>query len=43
MILQKSGDILLDVRGLSVEFASPRGAVRVIDKLSFDLRAGVIL
>ena len=37
------GDILLDVRDLSVEFAGPRGAVRVIDKLSFDLRAGETL
>ena len=38
-----TSDILLDVRNLSVEFASPRGAVRVIDKLSFDLRAGETL
>jgi peptide/nickel transport system ATP-binding protein len=37
------GDILLDVRDLSVEFAGPKGAVRVIDKLSFDLRAGETL
>ncbi|MBK8159309.1 MAG: ABC transporter ATP-binding protein [Rhodospirillaceae bacterium] len=37
------GDLLLDVRALSVEFASPQGAVRVIDKLSFDLRAGETL
>ncbi|WP_303980560.1 ABC transporter ATP-binding protein [Dongia mobilis] len=44
MALQKPiGDILLDVRNLSVEFASPQGAVRVIDKLSFDLRAGETL
>jgi peptide/nickel transport system ATP-binding protein len=38
-----ASDILLDVRGLSVEFAGPQGAVRVIDKLSFDLRAGETL
>ena len=37
------GDIILDVRDLSVEFASPSGAVRVIDKLSFDLKAGETL
>jgi len=37
------GDVLLDVRDLSVEFAGPNGAVRVIDKLSFDLRAGETL
>lgn len=44
MIPQKPvGDILLDVRDLCVEFASPNGAVRVIDKLSFDLRAGETL
>ena len=36
-------DLLLDVRDLSVEFASPQGAVRVIDRLSFDLRAGETL
>ena len=35
--------LLLDVRDLSVEFASPKGAVRVIDRLSFDLRAGETL
>ena len=37
------GDVLLDVRDLSVEFAGPNGAIRVIDKLSFDLRAGETL
>jgi peptide/nickel transport system ATP-binding protein len=44
MTLSKpTGEILLDVRDLSVEFAGPKGAVRVIDRLSFDLRAGETL
>jgi peptide/nickel transport system ATP-binding protein len=34
---------LLQVSGLSVDFASPQGAVRVVDDLSFDLRAGETL
>ncbi|WP_374313952.1 ABC transporter ATP-binding protein [Dongia sp.] len=42
-VTKNTGDILLDVRDLSVEFASPKGAVRVIDRLSFDLRAGETL
>jgi peptide/nickel transport system ATP-binding protein len=37
------GDLLLDVKDLSVEFASARGGVRVIDRLSFDLKAGETL
>ncbi len=42
-VTKNIGDILLDVRDLSVEFAGPNGAIRVIDKLSFDLRAGETL
>ncbi|WP_374377583.1 ABC transporter ATP-binding protein [Dongia sp.] len=40
---KKIGDVILDVRDLSVEFATPSGAARVIDRLSFDLRAGETL
>lgn len=31
---------LLDVRDLSVSFASPQGPVRVLDRVSFDIRRG---
>src|SRR5581483_7532874 len=34
---------LLQVSGLSVDFASPRGAVRVVDNLSFELNQGETL
>ncbi|MFZ9406059.1 MAG: ATP-binding cassette domain-containing protein, partial [Burkholderiaceae bacterium] len=31
---------LLDIRGLSVSFDGPQGSVRVLDKVSFDIRRG---
>ncbi len=34
---------LLRVEGLSNDFASPRGAVRVVESLSFDLHQGETL
>ncbi|WP_459851985.1 ABC transporter ATP-binding protein [Dongia sp. agr-C8] len=37
------GAPLLRVEGLSVDFASPKGAVRVVEDLSFDLNAGETL
>lgn len=36
-------DALLDVRGLTVEFASPRGTVRAVNDVSFDVRPGEVL
>ena len=40
---KKIGDVLLKVEGLSVDFATPTGASRVVSDLSFDLRQGETL
>ena len=39
----RRGDVLLDVRDLAIEFATPTGRVRVVDQLSFTVRAGQTL
>ncbi len=40
---KKIGDVLLTVEGLSVDFATPSGPLRVVSGLSFDLRQGETL
>ena len=40
---KKIGDVLLTVEGLSVDFATPTGPLRVVSELSFDLRQGETL
>ena len=37
------GEVLLEVRDLAIEFATPSGAVRVVDQLGFTVRAGQTL
>ncbi len=43
MVSKKTTTPLLRVESLSVDFASPRGAVRVVEDLSFDLHPGETL
>jgi peptide/nickel transport system ATP-binding protein len=40
---KKIGNVLLTVEGLSVDFATPSGPLRVVSGLSFDLRQGETL
>ncbi|MBI4289732.1 MAG: ABC transporter ATP-binding protein [Chloroflexi bacterium] len=41
--MAQSNDVILEVRGLKAQYRSPRGIVKAVDQVSFDLRRGETL